>query len=373
MSPEGQQEQERRNERTISVGVDVHKKRCQACLKDEKGRLVQELSIPNDTEGVEQLGRLLASYGDARIALESTGNLWTRVYDGLSQQGFKVVLANPYKTRIIAEAKVKNDRMDARVLADLVRADLIAESYIPSREVREQRALLRHRRSLVEDTVAVKNRIHNQLDKYDLKPEYSDIFGKQGREWLRSIQLTPVDRTILDVDLRQLQSLEESINDLTVKIAQEAITRPDVKLLMGFTGIDYYSAMLVLSEMGPVTRFPTAKKLVSYAGLAPGTRQSAEHTFHGRITKQGNKYIRWVLVEAAQNASRYDPKLRGLYQRVATRRGHQKAITAVARKMLVSIYYVLKRHEEYQGQRDDLLEKKIKRLQRTVDSSLQAE
>ncbi len=160
----------------------MHKKRCQACLKDEKGRLVQELSIPNDTEGVEQLGRLLQAYGEARIALESTGNLWTRVYDILNQHGFKVILANPYKSRIIAEAKIKNDKMDARVLADLVRADLIAESYVPDTETREQRALLRHRRSLVEDTTAVKNRIHNQLDKYDLKPEYGDLFGKQGRE-----------------------------------------------------------------------------------------------------------------------------------------------------------------------------------------------
>ncbi len=81
---------------------------------------------------------------------------------------------------------------------------------------------------------------------------------------------------------------------------------------MGFTGIDYYSAMLLLSEMGPVTRFQSARKLVSYAGLAPGTRKSAEHTFHGRITKQGNKHIRWILIEAVQNASRYEPKLRGL-------------------------------------------------------------
>ncbi len=160
-SPEGQQKPNRRNKRSISVGIDIHKKRYQACLKDEKGRVVEELSIPNDTGGVEQLGSLLASYGEARIALESTGNLWTRVYDKLSQQGFKVILANPYETRIIAEAKIKNDKMDARVLADLVRADLIAESYVPSIEVREERALLRRRRSLVEDTVAVKNRIHN--------------------------------------------------------------------------------------------------------------------------------------------------------------------------------------------------------------------
>lgn len=99
----------------------------------------------------------------------------------------------------VAEAKIKNDRMDAQVLADLVRAGLIAESYVPSQELREQRALLRQRRSLVEDTVAVKNRIHNLLDKYDLKPEYTDLFGKKGLEWLRSLQLSSIDRTILDI------------------------------------------------------------------------------------------------------------------------------------------------------------------------------
>jgi transposase len=358
----------------ISVGIDVHKKRCQACLKDEKGKLIQELTIPNSIEGAEQLASLLEGYGEAKIVLESTGNLWIRLYDTLNQHAptFKVVLANPNKTRIIAEAKIKNDRMDARVLADLVRADLVAESYVPTPDIREQRALLRQRRSLVEDTVAIKNRIHNQLDKYDLRPQYSDLFGKQGREWLRNLQLPPTERIILDVNLKQLQSLEESIQTLTIRIAQEAINRPDVKLLMGFTGIDYYSAMLLINEMGPITRFPSAKKLVSYAGLAPGIRQSADHTVHSRITRDGNKYIRWILIEAAQNASRFDPKLRPFYLRVSARRGHQKAITAVARKMLVSIYHVLKHQEEYHGQRDELLERKINRLQRTVDTSLQA-
>ena len=174
------------------------------------------------------------------------------------------------------------------------------------------------------------------------------------------------------MNLQQLESIEHAIDKLTTQIAREAVDRPNVKLLMGFTGIDYYSAMLLLNEIGDVNRFPTADKLVAYAGLAPSQRQSADHTFHGHITRQGNRYIRWILIEAAQNASRFDPKLRPFYLRVSARRGHQKAIT-VARKMLVSIYHVLKRHEEYQGQRDELLERKINRLQRTVDSSLQAE
>jgi transposase len=261
--------------------------------------------------------------------------------------------------------------MDARVLADLVRADLVAESHVPTPEIREQRALLRQRRSFVNDTVAVKNRIHNLLDKYDLQPHYGDLFGKQGREWLRSIQLPQIERTILDVNLKQLQSLEESIQTLTIRIAQEAINRPDVKLLMGFTGIDYYSAMLLLSEMGPIARFASPKKLVSYAGLAPSTHQSGDRITHGPITKEGNSHIRWILIEAAHQASRHDPRLSQFYLRVMKRRGHNRALVAVARKMLVTIYHVLNHHSQYRGLRPELFENKIRRLERITRPSLQ--
>jgi transposase len=305
-------------ERMMSVGIDVHKKRCQACLKDQQGRLIEELSFQNNPEGITQIRTLLANYSEAKVTLESTGNLWTRIYDELNKEPtLKVILTNPYKTRIIAEAKIKNDRMDARVLADLVRADLVAESYVPEPEIRQQRALLRQRRAFVEDTVSIKNRIHNQLDKYNLKPEFSDIFGKQGREWLRTLQLPPNEKIILTINLDQLESLEHAIDKLTTQIAKEAVDRPDVKLLIGFTGIDYYSAMLLINEIGDIHRFPTADKLVSYAGLAPSQRQSADHTFHGHITHQGNKYIRWILIEAAQHAARFGPQLKPFYQRIA--------------------------------------------------------
>ena len=357
----------------ISVGIDVHKKRCQACLKDEDGHMIEELSFQNSTEGITQLRTLLANYPEAKVALESTGNLWTRIYDELHKEPTnKVILTNPYKTRIIAEAKIKNDRMDARVLADLVRADLVAESYVPDPEIREQRAILRQRRAFVEDTVTIKNRIHNQLDKYGLKPEFTDIFGKQGREWLRNLQLSPTEKTILNVNLQQLESIEHAIDQLTTQIAKEAVDRPDGKLLMGFTGIDYYSAMLLINEIGDVNRFPSADKLVSYAGLAPGQRQSADHTFHGHITRQGNRYIRWVLIEAAQHAARFDPQLKPFYERVAARRGRQRAIVAVSRKLLIYIYQVLKKQEPYRAQRNDLLEKKLKRLAQKASTSLQA-
>jgi transposase len=141
---------------------------------------------------------------------------------------------------------------------------------------------------------------------------------------------------------------------------------------MGFTGIDYYGAMLLINEIGPIARFSSPKKLVSYAGLAPGTRQSGNHTTHGHITKEGNSHIRWILVEAAQHASRHDPRLNQFYLRVMKRRGHNRAIVAVARKMLVTIYHVLNHHREYRGLRMELYTNKIRRLERITNSSLQA-
>jgi len=144
----------------------------------------------------------------------------------------------------------------------------------------------------------IKSRIHDPLDKYEIQPTYTDIFGKRGREWLRSLKLPSIDQTILEVNLQRLE-LEAHIDAFTSKIAQEAYDKLEVKLLMGFTGVDYYSAMFLASEIGDVTRFPSAKKLVRYAELAPGIRQSADKTVHGHIMKEGNKRIGWIFVEAS--------------------------------------------------------------------------
>jgi transposase len=131
--------------------------------------------------------------------------------------------------------------------------------------------------------------------------------------------------------------------------------------------------MLLLAEIGDVKRFCSPKKLVAYAGLAPSMRSSAGKTVRGHITKEGNKYLRRILIEAAQHASRFDPKQRGFYQRVSARRGRQRAIVGVARKLLVPIYHVLNHNEPYHGQRSELLKRRIRNLQRTVESSLREE
>jgi transposase len=150
-------------ERVNSLGIDVGKKKCRAALKDERGDIIREFFFSNNNEGISTLIRSASHYGKCTAVLESTGNMWIRIHD--------TILANPYKTKIIAEAKIKSDKLDARILADLLRADLVYESYVPAREFREKRSLVRHRISLVRNRTMLENKVHSLLDKYDYKSE----------------------------------------------------------------------------------------------------------------------------------------------------------------------------------------------------------
>jgi transposase len=354
-----------------SVGLDVHKTRCVACVKTPEGRILEEFAFQNNPHGHEELIIHLRAHPQVQVAIESTGNLWIPIYNRLEDERIHTVLTNPKKTRLIAEAKIKTDRLDARILADLLRANLLSASYVPPREIRVQRSIIRERARLTQLRTIIKNRIHALLDKHGYKPPVTDLFGKHGLEWLSKLELPAGDRILLEVNLEQLNSLNHSIHRLNETIAASAVDNPEVKLLMGFTGIDYHSAMFLINEIGPVARFSSSKKLVSYAGLAPSTHQSGNHTTHGHITKEGNSHIRWILVEAAQHASRRDTRLSQSYLRIMKRRGHNRALIAVARKLLVTIYHVLNHQREYRGLRPELYTNKIRRLERITDSSLQ--
>jgi transposase len=337
---------------------------------DEQGRILGEAAFMNTKEGLACLIEQIKPYGDAKAVLESTGNFWLKSYEALETAQIHVSLSNPLKTRAIAEARIKTDKIDAKLLAHLLRANLVAESYVPDKQTRARRALLRHRASLVKTRTEIKNRIHNLLDKYDLKPTCTDLFCKKGIEWLRNLQLEAVDNTILDSDLQLLDALDAQVDKINLEIASIAVDQENVKLLMTLPGIDYYAAMVIASEIGDVTRFPDAKNLVSWTGLAPSIHQSGSRIKRGRITKQGSRTLRWILIQATHNACRNDERLRSLFERVARRRGENKATVAVAREMLVIAYHMLKRMEPYRGVDDELYRSKLKRLQRLGNSSL---
>jgi transposase len=347
----------------IYTGIDIHKKICAVCMKDEKGRILREFQIRNTREGI---GVLLASLRgkDASVVMESTSTLWIKLYDALEEEGICVVLANPYKTRVIAESKLKNDKVDAAILADLLRADMVASSYVPEKEVRELKDLIRYRHTIKAQTTAIKNRIHSILNKYDLTFEGTDLFGKKGIAWLNAIipQLKKVDSFVLEEELAHLHHFSETLDRIEGDLAQHAVEREDVHLLMSITGVDFFTAMLFLCEVGDISRFPSAAHLSSWIGLVPRVHQSGDTLYHGRITKQGNNLVRWALVQAAHVAVRWDPQAAAFYNRIAARKGKKKAIVAVARKLAVIMYHMLKKEERYYYLNPTTYVRKLKRL-----------
>jgi transposase len=270
---------------------------------------------------------MVKKYGKCIAVCESTANLWLKTYQAFEKYNIDVKLANPWKTKAIVEARIKTDKLDARTLAHLLRSDLVvAECYIANKKTREERSLLRLRTNLVQDRTRVINRTHSLLDKYDMNIGYSKIFGNKGLQWLRDLRVTSNDQILLQEYISQIDFLTREIKSVESKIKIEASNNESVKILMGMTGIDYFSAMMIASEIGDITRFNTPEKLVSWAGLCPSVHQSGSSLHMGRM-KDGNKKIRWILVEAANTASRTDDRLRKFYLRVVKRHGHHVAIT----------------------------------------------
>jgi len=272
------------------VGVDIGKWKCRAAMMNPDGAIVEEFTFPNDAEGIHDLASRLTP--EDRVVMESTGSVWANLYNSLDERRVPVVLANPLKPRAIASARIKTDKVDARILAHLVRSSLVAECYVPPRNLRELRALVRHRASLVRARTTVKNRVHALLDGHGLRCEYSDLFGKRGTEWLRSLDLGALDNLMLRSHLEQVKSLSRQVEEADEEIRCRASLDGDVRLLLSLTGVDVYTALLIRSEIGSIDRFPDYRRLVSWAELAPSLHQSGSVEFRGGITRQGSRMLR---------------------------------------------------------------------------------
>ena len=215
---------------------------------------------------------------------------------------------------------------------------MVYESYVPVKEFREKRSLVRHRIALSRTKTKLANKIHSILDKYEYRLELTNIFGKSGIKWLKSLPLSPIDRIILNTTLSSIETIDSQIEIVSKEIAKYAWKdSQDIKILLSITGIDIFSAMLISTQIVDIKRFATPWKLVSYAGLSPSTRESSGKIKTGRITKQGSPLLRWILVQCSLSAIRYDHHMRTVYERIKQRKGHGKAIVATAKEMLIAI------------------------------------
>jgi transposase len=321
------------------VGVDYHKRYSVATLMDEKGVIVERFKFKNDPSSIRNFAEALPE--NCKMAFEATEG-WYYFYEQMEDKCSEIRLAHPLKVRAIAEAKVKTDKIDATMLAHLLRTDLLPCSYIPPRKIRDNREIIRYRASLVSMRTALKNRIHSLLSKNGIISEYSDLFGKKSLNHLQSLDLRDNYRFALDGYIRMALLLKKLIVETTQKI--QKIVSKDLKaeLLTSIPGISYYSALLIVSEIGDVSRFSNAKKLCSYAGLVPSVRSSGGKTKYGSITKQGSKWLRWIMVELSKHFCMIPGKYSNMYARIAEKHGGNTARVAVSREMLKVIYYMLR-------------------------------
>jgi transposase len=332
------------------MGIDLHKQYFVATVMDEGGLVVSKDRVSTDRAAIrEYFGRVVED--DAVEAVLEAGYSWGYFYDEIAGLVDGVKLAHPLKTRAIAEARIKTDSLDSEVLAHLLRADLVAEAYAPPFETRDRKNLIRHRSALVKLKSALKNMVHAVLDRNHIEdPEFrqlSDKFGKRGRALMKEFRLKGADTRMLRNYLSVIDKLEQRIAAVEKEIRKTFRKDEVCKLLRSVPGIGELSAVLIRYEIDDIERFASAGKLCSYAGLVPSTYSSGGRTFQGRITKQGSKTLRWILVEAAQRAVRKDAWLRNYHRKVKSRGGGRKATVAVARKLLEIIYTIWKENRPY--------------------------
>jgi len=332
---------------TIYAGLDMHTKTTTGTIKDEKGNVIRCLEVETSKEGIKFLFNGLKNK-TIHAVFEASRN-WFRYAELLKPYCDKIIMAHPLKVRAIASARIKTDKIDSDILSDLLRGNLIPESYMPDKIYVDLRQFLRYRAGLSRLRANIKIKIRDILSREGKTCEFQDVTAKKARIWLSSLDLNDLNQHELDYMLELLDNFDKKIKHLDKEIEKKQYQFPEVDILKSVIGISTYSALLIIAEVGDFTRFPTADKLSAYAGNTPSIHQSSSTCYTGRITKQGNKWLRWILTQCthASIKSRKPHKLKQFYNRIAKRRGKQKAIVATSRKMLTTIWHLIHKNEFY--------------------------
>lgn len=323
----------------IHVGVDLHQRFCYLTALDARGKQLQAGTVANERVA---LRRYFQQFRGQRVqvAVEACG-FWPAFREVVEPEVKRLVLVHPQRVKAIASAKLKNDRVDAHTLAQLLRCDLLPESWKADAQTQARRQQVRLRATLVRQRTRLKNQVHAVLHQQGLRSPVTDLFGKRGRLWLGQGKLPPQARASVQTCLRMIDHYGEEIQRQNLQLREKAKTDERVRWLMTIPGIGEYSAMMLLAEIGEVERFGSKEALCSYAGLVPRVRESAGKAVRGRITRQGSPWLRWIMVEAAQVATRTSPAARRYYERLLRKKHKQVARVALARKLLIAVYALL--------------------------------
>ena len=331
------------------VGVDLHKKVISLCVvgKDRKV-LLRKTFRCDDEAGIVAFFRGL---GPFQAVVEATANYewFVQLIEPYAQE---VVLAHPKRLRVIAESKNKSDKIDAEILAVFLALDLIPRAYRPTPRQREHRRLVRYRDSLRGRATSVRCKIRHLLSDYNL--DRPKLFTREGLEYLKTVKVSPSDRWVLEELTEHWKEVRKQLRAADRRLAEFAQAAPVAEreareVLASIPCVGTVTIDVIVSELGDVRRFRSQKRAVSYAGLAPGFRESAGRKKDLHITKEGSRLLRWALIEAAWRMVGKTRRWGRVYERLCRRLSPKKAIVAVARRVLCVMVSMLQRGERYRS------------------------
>ncbi len=335
----------------LYLGMDLHKSTSTFCVKDYDGKNYDSCKIVTNPHEVTKYIKKLSGLGkELSLAVEPVSQ-WYYYADLLQNLGVDVHLANPVKVKAIASARVKTDKIDAGVLSDLLRSNLLPEAYFSGPEVRTWKEIVRYRVSLLNLRTQTKNKVTAIVSKNGLSCPFCDLFGKSGKSWLRSLSLPDNFKDAAENYLQLIDYLDKMVKDADKKIEETVGENKHARLLTTIPAIGYISALTIMAEIGDIKRFPTAKQLMGYAGLVPSTYASGNSVRHGKITKQGSRWLRWIMIEAAQRQQNCTklPGFAWYYLKIRKRKGAKTAAVATARKLLAVVWKMLTENREFES------------------------
>lgn len=311
------------------VGIDLHRRSLMIAAVHDSGEAFAPVRLSSqDDAGVQ---RVFESLRPFRAVIEASAS-YRWLYDRLLPLGV-VLVAHPLRLRAMVQRRSKTDKLDSQLLANLLRIDQIPLSYVPPPEFQQLRELTRYRARLGRAGGGVKVGLRAILARQNREAPYKVPFGPRGLDWFRRQDFGPIENELRDDLLERLESFERRIARIDLKLELLARQFPQTAAILDIRGIGLYSALVIIAELGDAQRFRSAKQVGAYAGLATRVRQSGDVCRHGRISRDGSPWLRWILVEAAMKVVSADPALKNFYQRVRKRSSAKTARVAVARKL----------------------------------------
>jgi transposase len=338
------------------IALDAHKRYSMASVEYVSGGIAREARVEHTRGAIQRF--LAQCEPGSPVAVEAARN-WYWIVDEIEAAGMTPRLVHPRKAKLMMGMINKTDRLDVRGLNRLQRTGTLPTVWIPPAELRDQRDLPRTRMVLAQQRVRLKNRIHATLAKYALAaPGITDLFGSAGRDALAEliVQLPPHSRYATDTLMAQLDLVEDQIAQFETRMRQVFTESPALTRIMTLPGVGFILGFVILLEVGDVYRFPSAAHLASYAGTTPRVEASGGKIRYGRVRPDVNHYLKWAFGEAANviclNRRHWPGRhVARLYDRIHHRKGHQKAIGAVARHLAEATYWMLHKEESYREPR----------------------